>query len=42
MTVVDDDEEDDDENERHVVFEGEDVDVDIEDDINIIGIDDDE
>ena len=42
VTVVDDDEEDDDENERQVVFEGEDVDVDIEDDINIIGIDDDE
>ena len=37
VTIVDDDE-----NERRVVFEGEDVDVDIEDDINIIGIDDDE
>ena len=42
VTVVDDDEEDDEENERRVVFEGEDVDVDIEDDSNIIGIDDDE
>jgi hypothetical protein len=37
VTVVDDDEEDDEENKRRVVFEGKDVDVDIEDDINIIG-----
>ena len=41
VSIVDDDEEFDEDNEAHIVFEGEDVDVDIED-TNIIGSDDDE
>lgn len=42
VSIVDDDEEFDEDNEAHIIFEGEDVDVDIEEDTNIIGSDDDE
>ena len=42
VSIVDDDEEFDEDNEAHIVFQGEDVDVDIEEDTDIISSDDDE